>query len=106
MIIIKEFLQLKRDPRLIAITFMAPVLQLIFLGYAATMDLENINTVVMDNDRTVVSRDFIARFEASGYFTVIHYAESYDEIESMIDRGKALTAIVIPNDFEKKIKHS
>ncbi len=103
MIVIKEFLQLQRDPRLFAIIFMAPVLQLVFLGYAATMDLDNINTVVMDNDRTVTSRNLIEKFEASGYFSVIHYASKYEEIESLIDKGKALTAIVIPKDFEKNL---
>jgi ABC-2 type transport system permease protein len=102
-IIIKEFLQLKRDPRLFGIVFIAPVLQLIFLGYAATMDVNNINTVIMDLDKTSSSREFIEKFESSGYFTIVHYADSYDEIEELIDEGKALTALIIPNDFEKKI---
>lgn len=102
-IIIKEFLQLKRDPRLFGIVFIAPVLQLIFLGYAATMDVNNINTVIMDLDKTSSSRVFIEKFESSGYFTIISYADSYDEIEELIDEGKALTALIIPNDFERKI---
>ena len=54
-IIIKEFLQLKRDPRLFGIIFIAPMLQLILLGYAANLDINNINTIVYDQDKTEAS---------------------------------------------------
>ncbi len=102
-IIVKEFLQLKRDPRLFGIIFIAPVLQLILLGYAANLDINNINTVVYDQDKTVSSRDFIEKFERSGYFTMDHYAENYDQVMNYINKGEALWALVIPKDFEKKL---
>ncbi len=103
-IIVKEFLQLKRDPRLFGIIFIAPVLQLILLGYAANLDINNINTVVYDQDKTVSSRDFIEKFERSGYFTTNHYAESYDQVMNYINKGEDLWALVIPKDFEKKLR--
>ncbi len=103
-IIVKEFLQLKRDPRLFAIIFIAPVLQLILLGYAANLDINNINTVVYDQDRTVTSREFIEKFERSGYFSVTEYAANYDKVMNNINKGKDLWALVIPNDFEKKLQ--
>ncbi len=103
-IIIKEFLQLKRDPRLFGIIFIAPVLQLILLGYAANLDINNINTVVYNQDKTITSRDFIEKFERSGYFTMNHYAESYDQVMNYINKGEDLWALVIPKDFEKKLQ--
>ncbi len=103
-IIIKEFLQLKRDPRLFGIIFIAPIIQLILLGYAANLDINNINTIVYDQDKTEASRDFIDKFESSGYFLVKDYADSYGQIEDKINKGQALWALVIPKDFEKKLE--
>ncbi len=103
-IIIKEFLQLKRDPKLFGIIFIAPVIQLILLGYAATLDINNVNTVIYDQDRTVTSRDFVEKFQASGYFSINDYAENYDQVTNLINKGDDLWALVIPNDFEKKLQ--
>lgn len=103
-IIVKEFLQLRRDPRLFGIIFVAPVLQLILLGYAANLDINNINTVVYNQDKTATSRDFIEKFERSGYFTMNHYADNYDQVMNYINKGEGLWALVIPKDFEKKLR--
>ncbi|MFZ0452759.1 MAG: ABC transporter permease [Ignavibacteriaceae bacterium] len=105
-IIIKEFLQLKRDPRLFGIIFISPVLQLILLGYAANLDINNINTIVYDQDKTVTSRDFIEKFQGSGYFSITNYADNYDQITDLINNGDDLWALVIPNDFEKKLERN
>ncbi|MGE5354504.1 MAG: ABC transporter permease [Acidobacteriota bacterium] len=102
-IIIKEFIQVRRDKRLFGIVFMAPILQLIFLGYAATMDVNTVHTAVFDQDKTVTSREFIRSFERSGYFSIDYYVHNYNEIVDLINRGKVLDAIVIPTDFEKKV---
>jgi ABC-2 type transport system permease protein len=103
-IVIKEFLQLKRDPRLFGIIFIAPVIQLILLGYAANLDINNINTVVFDQDKTTTSRDFIEKFERSGYFSITDYADNYAQVMEHINKGEDLWALVIPNDFEKKLQ--
>jgi ABC-2 type transport system permease protein len=105
-IIIKEFLQLKRDPRLFGIIFISPVLQLILLGYAANLDINNINTIVYDQDKTVTSRDFIEKFKSSGYFSLNNYTDNYEQITNLINKGDDLWALVIPNDFEKKIQRN
>lgn len=101
--IIKELLQFKRDPKMFMVVLIAPVIQLIFLGYAANRDIKNIHTVLIDRDRSVMSRNFIAGFEKSGYFTVDYIAESYDQMQKLIDEGKVLIGITIPNDFEKNL---
>lgn len=81
----------------------APVIQLIFLGYAANLDVDNVKTIIYDMDRSYTSRNFIERFTSSGYFTVVEYADNYDEVTKEIDNAKVILALVIPSDFEKKI---
>ncbi len=103
-IIIKEFLQLKRDPRLFGIVFIAPVLQLVILGYAANMDINTVHTAVYDQDNSPASRNFIERFEHSGYFKIDDYVDNYSEVNKDINDNKVLWALVIPRDFEKKIR--
>ncbi|HUX59904.1 MAG TPA: ABC transporter permease [Ignavibacteriaceae bacterium] len=103
-IVIKEFLQLKRDPVLYRIVFLAPVLQLVLLGYAANMDVNTVHTAIFDQDKTATSRDYIQRFERSGYFEIDDYVDSYNQVTNDINKGNVLCALVIPKDFEKKIK--
>ena len=103
-IIVKEFHQLRRDSRLFGIIFIAPVIQLILLGYAANLDINNVHTVVYDQDKTAASRDFIEKFQSSGYFIIDHTAESYDGVMNYINKGDVLWALVIPKDFEKKVQ--
>lgn len=105
-IIIKEFLQLKRDPRLLGIVFLAPVIQLIFLGYAANMDVNTVHTAVFDMDRTVASRNFIERFKSTGYFEIDSYVNNYKQITDEINKSKILWALVIPKGFEKDIQRN
>ena len=99
----KEFLQFKRDPKMFGIILIAPVIQLIFLGYAANLDIDHIKMIVLDNDKTTTSRQFIERFTSSKYFNLVEYADNYQNITQSLDNGKSIVAIVIPNDFEKKI---
>lgn len=99
----KEFLQFKRDPKMFGIILVAPVIQLIFLGYAANLDIDHIKMIVLDNDKTTTSRQFIERFTSSKYFNLVEYADNYQNITQSLDNGKSIVAIVIPNDFEKKI---
>jgi ABC-2 type transport system permease protein len=99
----KEFLQFKRDKRMFGVILIAPVLQLIFLGYAATLDVNNVKTAVWDQDKSFTSRDFISKYEKSGYFSMEYYVSDYDEIKELVDNGKVLMAIIIPRNFEKDI---
>ena len=99
----KEFLQFKRDPRMFAVILIAPVFQLVFLGYAATLDVKDVKTAVLDQDRSVNSREFVRNMESSGYFSVVSYVTSYKDMTRMIENGEVLMGIVIPYDFEKNI---
>lgn len=102
-IIKKEFAQFKRDPKMFGIILIAPVVQLILLGYAATLDVNTVHTIVYDQDKTVESRDFINQFESSGFFRINDFADDYKEVEENLDQGKSILAVVIPRDFGEKI---
>jgi drug efflux transport system permease protein len=102
-IIIKEFLQLKRDPRLFGVIFIAPVMQLILLGYAANLDVNNVHTAVYDQDKTVDSRSFIDKFSSSGYFSIDDYVDSYKQAADLINKGDVLWVLVIPKDFGRML---
>src|ERR1035437_3289154 len=102
-IIKKEFLQFKRDPKMFGIILIAPVIQLIFLGYAVTLDVNTVHTLVYDQDNTKESRNFIESFTSSGFFKVDYYAGNYDQLKQMLDKGNIIFALVIPRDFSEKI---
>lgn len=101
--VIKELLQVKRDKKMLAVIFLAPIIQLIFLGYAANMDVNVIHTTVFDLDKSETSREFIRRFQQSNYFVIDNYAGNYEEVAELLNNGETLVAIVIPDDFEKRI---
>lgn len=103
-IVKKEFQQFKRDPKMFAIILIAPVVQLVLLGYAATLDVKSVHTLVYNQDNTTSSRKLVERFESSGFFSIDVYAKSYDELTKNLDEGKILFALVIPENFEKKIQ--
>jgi len=103
-IIRKEFIQFRRDRKMFGMSFVAPVFQLVILGYAATLDVKNIPTVVCDMDNSATSRDLIQSFSSSGYFTVVDYLRSPSEVDEQIDDGHASIAIVVPPDFGHRVE--
>ncbi|MEN8192190.1 MAG: ABC transporter permease [Bacteroidota bacterium] len=105
-IVKKEFLQFKRDPKMFAIILVAPVIQLIFLGYAVNMDVEKVPTVVYDQDRTSTSRDLLQKFSGNRYFEFVDGVDNYDDFQNAIESGEASLGIVIPYNFEKSIERN
>ena len=105
-IIKKEFLQFKRDPKMFGIVLVAPVVQLIFLGYAATLDVNSVHILFMDTDKTETSRNFIERFESSGFFSIEYYADNYDDLTEQINKANVLVGFVIPKNFSKNINRN
>ena len=69
--LIKELIQVFRDPRLARIVLVAPVLQLLAFGYVVSTDVSRIPTFVVDQDRTRASRDLVQTLAASGYFRIV-----------------------------------
>jgi ABC-2 type transport system permease protein len=102
-IIRKEFIQLRRDRRMVFIVIMAPLIQLILLGYAANLDVRNVPMVVCDMDASRASREFISKFPPSGYFSLKAVIGRIGDIDTYMDRGESSLAIVIPKGMGKKL---
>ena len=64
----KELIELRQDPRLFGIVILAPLIQLFMLAYAATTDVRNVPVVIADADRSRASRELVSRFEGSPIF--------------------------------------
>lgn len=95
----KELLQLRRDPRSLALAFALPLLLLVLFGYAITWDVKHIATGVLDQDRSARSRDLVAAFRSSGYFTLVATLGRPAEIAPLLDSGRARVVLVIPTGF-------
>lgn len=103
-IIVKEFIQLVRDRRTLAMALLMPVMQLLLFGYAITTDVERLPTIVVDDSRSQESRALIERFVNSRYFNVVAYAANLREVERQIDRGRMRVGIVIPPGFADDLR--
>lgn len=91
----KEFLQLRRDPLLIRLILLMPVLQLVLFGYVVAVDVKNLPTAIVDLDRTSVSRQVAASIGASDYFTIVAHPTTDAQIRPLMDRGEVAVAVVI-----------
>ena len=100
----KEFQELRRNPRMFPVLFVAPVMQLAILGYAATTDVRNVPIVVADGDRSTASRELIGRFEGSPYFTVIDVVSTIRGVEQDLMSGRAWLVLAIPTDYGRMIQ--
>jgi ABC-2 type transport system permease protein len=100
----KEFLHIRRDARSLGMAVAIPMLMLVLFGYALTLDVDNVPVVVWDQSGTRLSRELVARFDGSRYFSVVGYARTYAEVEHAVDSGRALVALVVPRDFAQLVE--
>lgn len=100
----KELRQLFRDPRTKRVIFVSPILQLILFGYAVNTDVRNLDTVVLDRDRTPESRQLVESLTASGYFRVAGWVDSDREVARALDHGDARLVLSIPPRFAADLK--
>ena len=104
-IIRKEFFQIKRDKRTIAIIILMPIMELLLFGYAASTSVDHIPTVVYNNDIGSESRELLNSFVNSQYFDLDYNAISIQDVEDYIDNGYAKAGIVIPPEYSEDIKN-
>jgi len=102
--LIKEFIQVFRDPRMRIVLFVIPVLQTVIFGYAVNMDVKNIPTAILDRDNSAESRDLAAVMSSSGYFKTVARIDSYDEALALLDRGTVRVALVITHGFAEELR--
>jgi ABC-2 type transport system permease protein len=95
----KEFLQLRRDPRLYRLLLVAPVIQLVVFGYAVSTDVRHTATFVVDRDHTAASRELVEAFTAAGYFDLAGTSQRAADAVAALDRGDATVALVIPAGY-------
>jgi ABC-2 type transport system permease protein len=99
----KELIELRQDPRLFSIVVLAPIIQLLALGYAATTDVRNVPVVFADPDHSRPSRELIARFQASPTFSVVGVTGGIEEVDRFLERGEAWMAIAIPPGYGEAV---
>lgn len=102
-IVKKEFRQIKRDKRVLAILTLVPALMLLLNGYALNLDVNHIKMAVVDLEKSARSREFVNSFITSGYFDYMRNLNSTEEATRLIDDAEIRAAIVIPPDFSHKL---
>lgn len=104
-IIRKEFIQIMRDPRSLAVAVFLPIIMLLLYGYGINTDVRHIRTAMMDMDNTSQSRELLDAFSQSNYFDFRIRMNSYSELSSLMDSGKVTLAIVVPKNFATNLSH-
>ena len=99
----KEFIQVFRDPSILRLIFIMPIVQLILLPLAADYEIKNINLAVVDYDHSTVSQRLISKLTASKYFKLTDYAASYTEGVKSVEDDLADVILVIPHQFENQL---
>ncbi|MDD4980817.1 MAG: ABC transporter permease [Candidatus Omnitrophica bacterium] len=102
-ILIKEFKQIFRDPRMKTVIFITPLLQIILFGYAANKDINYVPTAIFDRDNTKESRELLRRFTYSKYFVPERYLNSEKEQNEVLDKGLSSVVIHIDRGFGRDL---
>lgn len=103
LIVWKELLQLRRDPLLLPLIFLMPVMYVIMFGYVVGADVKNLPTAVIDNDGTAMSRRIVDAFSSSSYFVIKARPSNETSLQPLIDSGAVRMAIVIERGTEARI---
>lgn len=98
----KEFTQIRRDTMILRLIMVAPLLQLILFGYAATSDVRNVPLAVYDGDRSADSRLIVQELSASPYFHLVASADDPRGLERLLLRGQAQLGVAIPRDLHRR----
>lgn len=99
----KEFIQMRRDRLTFAMMLGVPVMQLLLFGYAINSDPKHLPAAVYDQDQSTFTRSFLAALENTDYFRIVSRAETAEEAESLLARGKVQFVIEIPANFSSDL---
>lgn len=102
-VIVKEFLQLRQDRRMIPVIFVAPVIQILLFGFAVNTDVTRVPLLLVDQDRSSSSRELVDRFVGSGYFELAGVADGANSVERWLLSGRAQVALVIRAGYAEAI---
>lgn len=102
--LIKEFIQMLRDPRMKAVIFVMPIVQVLVFGYAVTTDVKHVRIAVYDLDNSIASRELTAQFAATEYFDVAKYVFGDTEAQQLVDRGQAQAVLRFNHGFDADLR--
>jgi ABC-2 type transport system permease protein len=102
--LIKEFIQLFRDPRMKSMIFLMPIIQVLVFGYAVTTDVRHIRTAVYDLDNSPASRELASRFSDSGYFDIVAYLYDENRARELVDCGEVQAVLRMNKGFEDELR--
>jgi ABC-2 type transport system permease protein len=99
----KELLHILRDPRSLMAALTQPVLVLLLFGYALSLDVDRIPTMIYDADRSAESRKLIQEFRGSRYFQIVEETDSYKPIGRAMDQRRVLIGVAIPAGYSRDL---
>jgi len=102
--LVKEFIQLKRDRVSFAMIIMIPLVQLMLFGYAINTTPRNLPTAVLMQESTDLSRSILAALQNTKYFKVTQLPHSEAEVDQLLASGTVLFAVEIPANFERSVR--
>jgi len=100
----KEFIHIRRDPRMLIAVLVMPVAQLLLFAYAISFDVSDVPTVLLDADMTAASREYLASYERSDFFDVVGRVDSPAEIDDVFDRSEARIAVWVAPGFARALE--
>ena len=103
-VLVKEFIQLKRDRVSFAMIIMVPLIQLLLFGYAINTNPRHLPTAVLLQENSDLGRSILAALKNTDYFHVIERPRSEAELDEMLASGKILFGIEIPRNFERSVR--
>jgi ABC-2 type transport system permease protein len=99
----KEFKHVRRDPRALATVLVLPVLQLLLFAYAISFDVKNVPTVILDQDNTPASRQYLQIYRSSGFFDIRGAADDLAQVDRLFDENKVRIAVIVPSGFARSL---
>jgi ABC-2 type transport system permease protein len=103
-VLMKEFVQMRRDRLTFAMMIGVPVMQLVLFGYAINMDPKALPAAVVSADASPFSRSLVRALENTGYFKVVATPATVDEADRLLVLGKVQFVLQVPEDFSRSIQ--
>jgi ABC-2 type transport system permease protein len=102
-IVVKEFVQMRRDRLTFGMMVGIPMMQLILFGFAINSDPKHLPTAVLTADHSVFSRSFVMALKNSDYFDFVQAAHSEEEVRELMQRGEVQFVVHVPEEFSHKL---
>ncbi len=103
-VIVKEFVQMRRDRMTFAMMVVIPIMQLVLFGFAINADPKGLPTIVLSADQSMYARSFVAALEHTGYFKVVQQVTRESEADEALALGTAQFVLTIPHNFSRDLQ--